>query len=374
LGNGSRVNREIYARFCGEAQGEIPWAYSPTLTLTVFGPKLVKFRVADHSIARDQLYASYAMNVRWKRSFSVVFVMASVAWGQNAIETGLYLSFNKNGPIAIGKIESIRLERQSPSWESGTLSLAVTQQLRGEPLPSRFEIRFIWADPNSPANAMSRAKMPPSYGFERIRPVLGMNVLIIFNRHKPIEVRPLAVLNLDSGEGAWVPLIERAIGFSSLKGSDRLDALLHGLDDPQEFIRVVSMHQLRESPECQSGSACADGIVNLLSGRANKGTPQERAKAISWLDYDVYDATAGPTSTNNKIAAITLALVADTDPSIRRQAIESVDQMVSPERKWRPDLSHLDIPNRGAVIESLRQAHKQGEEAERVSSALGVER
>jgi hypothetical protein len=29
LGNGSRVNREIYARFCGEAQGEIPWAYSP---------------------------------------------------------------------------------------------------------------------------------------------------------------------------------------------------------------------------------------------------------------------------------------------------------------------------------------------------------
>jgi hypothetical protein len=29
LGNGSRVNREVYARFCGEAQGEIPWAYSP---------------------------------------------------------------------------------------------------------------------------------------------------------------------------------------------------------------------------------------------------------------------------------------------------------------------------------------------------------
>ncbi len=29
LDNGSRVNREIYARFCGEAQGEIPWAYSP---------------------------------------------------------------------------------------------------------------------------------------------------------------------------------------------------------------------------------------------------------------------------------------------------------------------------------------------------------
>lgn len=29
LDNGSRVNREVSARFCGGAQGEIPWAYSP---------------------------------------------------------------------------------------------------------------------------------------------------------------------------------------------------------------------------------------------------------------------------------------------------------------------------------------------------------
>ena len=30
LGNGSRMTRECHVRFCGEAQGEIPWAYSPT--------------------------------------------------------------------------------------------------------------------------------------------------------------------------------------------------------------------------------------------------------------------------------------------------------------------------------------------------------
>jgi len=28
LENGSRVNREVCARFCGGAQGETPWAYS----------------------------------------------------------------------------------------------------------------------------------------------------------------------------------------------------------------------------------------------------------------------------------------------------------------------------------------------------------
>ena len=33
LGNGSCVNRKIYARFCGGAQGEIPWAYSPNRKL-----------------------------------------------------------------------------------------------------------------------------------------------------------------------------------------------------------------------------------------------------------------------------------------------------------------------------------------------------
>lgn len=314
------------------------------------------------------------MNVRWKRTFGVMIVMATVARGQSAIETGLYLSFDKNGPIAIGKIASIDIERQSPVWEIGTLSLEVTQQLRGEPLPTRFEIRFGWTDPNSSANAMSRAKMPPPYGFDRVRPVLGMNVLVIFDRRKPTTVPPLAVLNLDSGEDTWVPLIKQAIGFSSLKGSDRVDTLLRGLDSSQEFIRVVSMHQLRENAECQNGSGCADNIVNLLSGRAKAGTLQERSKAISWLDYDMYNATAGPTSTNNKIAAITLSLVADSDPSIRGQAIENLDQMISPDRKWRPDLAHLAIPNRGAVIEVLRQARQKGGEAERVSSALGVER
>jgi hypothetical protein len=30
LDNGSRVNREVSARFFGGAQGEIPWAYSPS--------------------------------------------------------------------------------------------------------------------------------------------------------------------------------------------------------------------------------------------------------------------------------------------------------------------------------------------------------
>ena len=29
MGNGSQVNQEIYARFCAEVQGEMPWAYSP---------------------------------------------------------------------------------------------------------------------------------------------------------------------------------------------------------------------------------------------------------------------------------------------------------------------------------------------------------
>src|SRR6516225_501697 len=34
LGNGSRMTRECHVRFCGEAQGEIPWAYSPCVTNT----------------------------------------------------------------------------------------------------------------------------------------------------------------------------------------------------------------------------------------------------------------------------------------------------------------------------------------------------
>src|ERR1700758_2545122 len=118
----------------------------------------------------------YAMNAGWKRLLGVAIVLPSIAWGQGAVETNLYLSFNKDGPIAIGKIASLHIEQQSSAIERGTLSLDITQQLRGAPLPSRLEVRFNWVAPNSP-EFLGRLKGPPPSGFDRVRPVMGMNVL-----------------------------------------------------------------------------------------------------------------------------------------------------------------------------------------------------
>ena len=132
-----------------------------------------------------------------------------------------------------------------------------------------------------------------------------------------------------------------------------------GLNDPQTFIRVVSMHALLQGTECQSGSTCADRAVTILGARANGETQAERFEAISWLAHQFYFEyeNAGPTSTNNKIAAIILALVGDPDPSIRGQAIDNLDQMLSPDNKWRPDLAHLAIPNRGAVVKAFQREY-----------------
>ncbi|HEY2469883.1 MAG TPA: hypothetical protein VGI45_18845 [Terracidiphilus sp.] len=306
-------------------------------------------------------------------------VLANIAWSQNAVETSLYLSFNKNGPIAIGKIASLQLAQQSAVSEIGTLSLDITEQLRGDPLPSRVEVRFGWVDPSS-SEFLGRLKGPPPGGFDRLRPVAGMHVLLMFDRRKPTTVPPLAVLDLDSEEAAWVPLIKRAIAGESLQGADRVNALLHGLNDPQKFIRTVSMHALLQGTECQSGSACADSAVTILGVRANRGTKAERLEAISWLAHQFYFEyeDAGPTSTNNKIAATILTLVGDPDPSIRGQAIDNLDQVLSPGNKWRPDLAHLAIPDRSAVVEALRREGQKGGrtavEASRISSALGVQR
>jgi hypothetical protein len=52
LGNGSRMTRECHVRFCGEAQGEIPWAYSPTGNYTFheahYAPKWIS--ACDQSV------------------------------------------------------------------------------------------------------------------------------------------------------------------------------------------------------------------------------------------------------------------------------------------------------------------------------------
>jgi|GEM_PF-4282295 hypothetical protein len=318
------------------------------------------------------------MSLRWKRSFGLVLLLSNLAWGQSEVETNLYLSFNKDGPIAIGKIASLHIEQQRSAIERGTLSLDITQQLRGDPLPSPLEVHFFWVDPNS-SEALGSLKGPPPSGFDRVRPVAGVNVLLIFERRRPTTVPPLAVLDLDSGEeAAWVPLIKRAIGLESMTGADRINALLHGLNDPQKFIRVVSMHQLRQGTECLSGSTCADSAVSILGYRAHSGTQAERTQAIDWLAHQFYDGTAGPTSTNNKIAATTLALMADPDLTIRGEALDNLDQMISSDLKWHPDFAHLPLPNRNAVIRALEQEKQIGgrraERAERVSSAMGATR
>lgn len=294
--------------------------------------------------------------------------------GQDSVETGLYLAFNKQGPIVIGKLASIKVENQSTTSESGTLTLDITEQLRGEPLPSALNIRYQWINPNSPSYTTAYLKGPPPYGFDRVHPARGMNVLAIFSRRKPTTTPPMSVIYLDSTESGWLPMIRKAVALESLEGDARTVALLNGLTDPQKFIRVVSMHQLRQDATCESGSPCAIKVIQILRDRAAAGALQERSEAVDWMAHQFYDGSTGGTGSNNAVAAELMSLIADPSSVIRGQAIDDVDQMLSTDAKWHPDLSGLDIPNRSAVIRALEQERgdsgPSAVEASRIEAAM----
>lgn len=304
----------------------------------------------------------------------LLILLPSALRGEDSLETGLYLAFNKQGPIVIGKISSIKVENQSTTSESGTLTLDITEQLRGEPLPNALAIRYQWINPNSPSYTTSNLKGPPPYGFDRVHPAIGMNVLALFSRRKPTTTPPMSVVDLDSTEAEWLPVVRRAVALETLKRDERTDSLLNGLADPQKFIRVVSMHELRDDASCLSGSPCAIKVIQILRRRAATGAPAERSEAVDWMAHQFYDGSAGDTGSNIAVASELISLIADPSSVIRGQAIDDVDQLMSTDVKWHPDLSRLAISNRTAVMQALKQEQQnsgaRAVEASRVEMAI----
>jgi hypothetical protein len=312
---------------------------------------------------------------KWRKlSWILLLFLAGTCGAQDAVETNLYLAFNKRGPIVLGKIVSVNVQAQTADRETGMLTMEITEHLRGDSLPPTLDVKFDWVDPNSPGYTLAYIKRPPPQGFDRLRPAAGMHVLAMFSRRKPAANPPLAVLNLDSGEEAWVPHIKRAVAMDSLPGDGRTEALLTAMSDSQKFIRVVAMQGLLEGPACQTGSLCRDRVVKILAARAGVGVNKDRLEAIDWLTHRFYDAPARETTANIAITQNLLALTADPDKDVRGQAIDDLDQILSPDLAWHPDLSKVPIPNRDAVMKSLQEEQQKGgvrgDRASRLATAI----
>jgi hypothetical protein len=312
---------------------------------------------------------------KWRNLWCTLpLLFAAVCGAQDAVETNLYLAFNKGGPIVTGKVTSVNAQTQTPDHESGTLTLEITEHLRGDTLPHSLSVPFDWVDPNSQAYAMVYIKRPPPQGFDRVRPQPGMRVLVMFPRRKPAENGPLAVLNLDSGEETWVPAIKRAVAMEKLPDDARTETMVTAMSDPQKFLRVVAMHGLLQGTACQPGTPCRDKVVKVLSARASAGRGKDRLEAMDWLTHRFYDASARETPANLAVAQNLLSLAADPDTEVRGQAIDDLDQLLSPDLAWHPDLGKLPISNRAEVKKALQEEQQKGgnrgEKAARLAAAV----
>lgn len=314
---------------------------------------------------------------KWRKlAWLVPLLVASHCVAQDWVQSSLYLAFNQGGPIALGRVLSVNAKSQGQDYESGTLTMEISEQLRGEALAHSVDIPFAWSDPNSPSHIYAYLKRAPASGFDRVRPVANMHVLVIFPRRNPAQSLPITVLNLDAGEDSWIPLIKRAIAMASLSGEARVNSLISGLSDPSKFIRVIAMHGLLEGSDCLSGSSCRDRVVATLAQNAKVGSESDRLDAIDWLAHRFYDASAQGTNANRAIVESLLAKVTDASAKVRGQAISDLDEMLSPDMKWHPDLSQAAGANHDATIRALRQEEQaggqRGQKAKHLADAIST--
>lgn len=297
----------------------------------------------------------------WRKLLCILpLLMAKVCLAQGDATVNPAWAFDRGGAIVLGKIASVQLEAEDADYESGTVTIEVTEKLRGSDVSTALDFPFAWSDPKSPRFIFSRMKGPPPTGFGGIRPSAGREVLAFLAPRKPTSVPPLEVLDIGAGGSIWVPLVRRAIAIDQLPVEERTQSLLEGLSDPTEFTRDVAMHGLMQGSQCRTGTTCREKAIAILTQRARAGLESERIRSMGWLFQYLYDPSAKNTRSNRQIVSSFFTLVTDPDQNIRRAAIVQLDNVFFSGANWTPEISTLEIPSRTEIISELEKEQKEG--------------
>ena len=210
-------------------------------------------------------------------------------------------------------------------------------------------------------------KRPPML-WQRVPPAIGKHVLLLLVDNKaPLQARE--VLDLDTGERQWVPIVRRMIELEQ-HGADARTELLAALSNPSPLMRAFAIDQLT-TRVCAADFACKRDILVKMYSRASDRSlaSGERLTATETIGLRIYDGSSATSEINQLVLADLFELAADENEDVRAEAIQILAGYLAGSGSVKPTLPSLAASVRQKVLSSLQtEANRNGP----VSSQAGA--
>lgn len=276
----------------------------------------------------------------------------------------LYLAFTQGGPILIGDIVKVEFlgNKGDESSTRGELTVTISDRIRGRELPQELALPFVLGE--------QRSLKRPAFVWNRVHPKEGKQVCLILQELHG-QLFASCVLDLDSGEGVFVPILRRMVGLEGQATQGRKQELFDALSDTSPLIRTLSV-ELLVGKIAPSVPVVRTELFEVLEAiaRDDKLPADRRIEAIGMIGHKVYDGFSPDGELNVKILSFLMNTLADRERGARGEAVQILHGYLFAGGATKPSVDKLEIQDPQKIIQHLRQDIQDGQyyaaQAERV--------
>ncbi|HEY7338938.1 MAG TPA: hypothetical protein VH639_28875 [Bryobacteraceae bacterium] len=266
----------------------------------------------------------------------------------------VYRAFLTNSSIVTGRITSVRpietlMGKRGSQSSQGMVTVSITNRLRGDVSSPEITISYIVNAPNS--------KYPP-FGWSRVPPVEGMNVLLFLTGPTP-HWEAVEILDLQRDEDkAWVPVIRKMLSLEADAARGEKAPLFQALGGDDRVIRSLACELLLTrvcANDNEGRMKVLQQLVSVAGDTHRKLT--DRTWAVSNIAHSVITGSR-PNDPADQAAIASLALVLTyPETELRSEAVQTLDSLF-----FGIGTTKFSLHVTPAVREqALRQLQKDGE-------------
>jgi len=284
-------------------------------------------------------------SLRYTALFTVLACVASAQQPAGAPMIGG--AFARPGPIVIGQIQAVQ---PASGGATGTLTIAVTEQLRGEAAGPEITLPYSTVRPN--------VKYPP-FAWSRVAPVAGHRVLLFLTGHKP-DWNTVEVLDLNLGEDKFLPLVRGMVALEQQAERNEQAPLFTALSGSNDELRQLALDLLLNRT-CPDNAECRMKVLEKTEAIANDSRQgrQNRTWAVSTIAHRLYTGFPNSAAVDKAAVASLAHLLTDTDERVRGEAVQGLHGLLFGGGSAKPQLQ-LAGPDRQRAAEQLRRDAQAG--------------
>jgi hypothetical protein len=256
-------------------------------------------------------------------------------------EPAVYNAFIKGGPIVIGKVTKV----QPPENNGvGTVTVAVTSQLRGQPIGTELTTQY--------AAPVRNSKYPP-FGWSRIPPENGKNVLLFLNG-SGTHWDAIEVLDIDQRDAKWMQPIRAMLTLEGQGSQGEKAPLLDALSNSDPLLKSLASEILLNRL-CAADTDCRMQVLRKFIGIASdpRQARIDRTWAVSRIAHGVFAGFSASDPVDKAALNALAAVLTDPDVALRAEAVVNLHGLLAGGVR-KPALT-VSPAERAKAVEQLRK-------------------